>query len=154
MWRAQKFCCCISFQIGCAIISFVTFCLCIVHLVEFFRVEEIGVAYDASDWLNVLWGMLHLVAAMCLSYSLLVRALISILIYIIIEAVYLIYVIIYTSVSCALGTNTYANYSLTYSIVLWIFVVLICVTTIYFLYIVTSYYILRRQQRNDANQQV
>ncbi|XP_037718833.1 uncharacterized protein LOC119552944 isoform X1 [Drosophila subpulchrella] len=48
MWRAQKFCCCISFQIGCAIISFVTFCLCIVHLVEFFRVEEIGVAYDAS----------------------------------------------------------------------------------------------------------
>ncbi|XP_037718839.1 uncharacterized protein LOC119552944 isoform X5 [Drosophila subpulchrella] len=125
MWRAQKFCCCISFQIGCAIISFVTFCLCIVHLVEFFRVEEIGVAYDASDWLNVLWGMLHLVAAMCLSYSLLVqRALISILIYIIIEAVYLIYVIIYTSVSCALGTNTYANYSLT------------------------------RQQRNDANQQV
>ncbi|XP_037718838.1 uncharacterized protein LOC119552944 isoform X4 [Drosophila subpulchrella] len=153
MWRAQKFCCCISFQIGCAIISFVTFCLCIVHLVEFFK--EIGVAYDASDWLNVLWGMLHLVAAMCLSYSLLVqRALISILIYIIIEAVYLIYVIIYTSVSCALGTNTYANYSLTYSIVLWIFVVLICVTTIYFLYIVTSYYILRRQQRNDANQQV
>nr|XP_036670516.1 uncharacterized protein LOC108005524 isoform X2 [Drosophila suzukii] len=153
MWRAQKFCCCISFQIGCAIVSFVTFSLCIVHLVEFFRVQDIGVAY-ASDWINVLWGMLHLVAAMCLSYSVLVRALISILIYIIIEAAYVIYVIIYTSVSCALGTNTYANYSLTYSIVLWIFVVLICVITMYFLYIVTSYYFLRRQQRNDENQKV
>ncbi|XP_070852758.1 uncharacterized protein [Drosophila suzukii] len=53
MWRAQKFCCCISFQIGFAIISFVTFCLCIVHLVEFFRVQEIGVAYASGKIQNI-----------------------------------------------------------------------------------------------------
>ncbi|XP_050741769.1 uncharacterized protein LOC108028490 isoform X2 [Drosophila biarmipes] len=153
MCRVQKFCCCISFPIGCTIISFFTFILCIGHLAEFFRIKENAVVY-ASDWLNILWGVLHLVAAMFLSYSILVRrSLIPILTYIIIETFYLMYVIIYASVSCALGTNTIANYGPTFSILFWIFVVQICGITIYFLYFVTPYYFLRRQQRNAANQE-
>ncbi|XP_070071808.1 uncharacterized protein [Drosophila takahashii] len=147
MWQAQKFCYCISLQIGCIIISFFTLFLCTGHLVEYFRLQE-------NDWVMLLWGLLHLVASLCLSYSVLMhRALVAILIYLIIETVYLIYAIIYASVSSALKTNTYSNYGLTYSIVFWSFVVLICVITTYFLYIITSYYCLRRQQRNAANTQ-
>ncbi|XP_043063632.1 uncharacterized protein LOC122319883 [Drosophila ficusphila] len=157
MWRARRFCYCTSLQIGCTIIAFFTLCLCAAHLVEFFRMRYITDDDDDafSDWANLLWGALHLVAAMCLSYSVLVqRGCTPILVYIVTETLYLIYVIIYASVSCAQGINIYANHSLPYCISYWVFVFLTCVITIYFLYIITSYYFLRREQRKTENTQV
>ncbi|XP_044313702.1 uncharacterized protein LOC123037403 [Drosophila rhopaloa] len=153
MWSPKKFCCCISLRTGYIIISFFTLCLCTAHQVEFFRLKEHHDYVYPSDWLNLMWVILHLLASMCLSYSMLVEsALLSILVYLIIEIIYLMYVIIYASVSCALRTNTYANQGLGYCITFWVLVVLTCVITTYFLYIISSYYILRRQQRIASHQ--
>ncbi|XP_041563955.1 uncharacterized protein LOC121467072 [Drosophila elegans] len=154
MWLANKFCCCINLQIGCTIISFFTLCLFAVHLVEFFRFKEHNDYTHPSDWLNLLWGILHLLASMCLSYSVLVGSLIPIWVYIIIEVIYLIYVIIYASVSCALKTNTYANLGLNYCITYWSLIVLTFVIITYFLYVVSSYYLLKRQQLIAASHHV
>ncbi|KQS44278.1 uncharacterized protein LOC26526893 [Drosophila erecta] len=150
MWRAEKFCFCMKLRIGCTIIAFLTLFLCAAHLVEFFRLKDPYSPGQTSDWFNLLWGIFHMLASLCLSYSLLLWSPLPIWSYIIIEAVYLISIIIYTSVTCALKTNTYVSFGLTYSILYWIIIICICVITTYFLWIVISCYFLIRQRRQEA----
>ncbi|XP_032573574.1 uncharacterized protein LOC116800941 [Drosophila sechellia] len=147
MWRAENFCFCMKLRIGCTVIAFFTLFLCAAHLVEFFRLKDPYSFAQASDWFNLLWGLFHMLASLCLSYSVLVGSLLPIWSYIIIEASYLIFIIIYASITCALKINTYVNYGQTYSILYWILIIFICVITTYFFWIVISCYFLIKQQR-------
>ncbi|XP_017034266.1 uncharacterized protein [Drosophila kikkawai] len=122
----KHFCWCLSLGIGCIVISIFTLFHGFLNMMEFFRLREYHDITEASVWPNLLWGTLHLIASMCLSYSVLKTAINPILVYAIIEACYLIYALIYGSVSCALKTNIYAKLNLTNGILFWIYVVLVC----------------------------
>ncbi|KAH8240046.1 hypothetical protein KR032_010550, partial [Drosophila birchii] len=107
----KRFCWCLSLRIGCIIISFSTLFIGFLHMAEFFL------------WPNLLWGLLHLLASLCLSFSVLRLAVIPILIYALLEACYLIYALVYASVSYALKLNVYANLGTTYGILFWTYIV-------------------------------
>ncbi|XP_043646710.1 uncharacterized protein LOC122615710 isoform X3 [Drosophila teissieri] len=65
-----------------------------------------------------------MLASLCLSYSVLLGSPLPVWSYIIIEAVYLIYIIIYASITCALKVNMYVSYGLTCSILYWMVIII------------------------------
>ncbi|XP_020815972.1 uncharacterized protein LOC110190015 [Drosophila serrata] len=142
----KKFCWCLSLRVGCIIISFLKLVLGFIHMVEFFRLKEYN---NVEVWLNLLWGILHFISSLCLSCSVLTTNLIPIFLYSLIEASYMIYAIIYASVSYALKTNVYANLGLEYEILFWIYIIFVCGSTVYFLFTAISFYLRKRKQRNN-----
>ncbi|SPP77275.1 Hypothetical predicted protein, partial [Drosophila guanche] len=72
--------------------------------------------------LDVFWGVLHFVAANCLSLSLLMKSATPILVYIVTEALFLAFTIIYVPLSTAMGSNRQVTRHPEHCVLYWIFV--------------------------------
>ncbi|XP_034658768.1 uncharacterized protein LOC117895316 [Drosophila subobscura] len=153
-FQAKTFCHCLSLRTACIVIALFSDLLGIVSLACFF-----GSVLDGSnnntieEIFDVFWGVLHFVAANCLSLSLLMKSATPILVYIVTEALFLAFTVIDVPLSTAMGSNRQVNRHPEHCVLYWIFVCMTFVLLPYFLYITISVYLDKRQRLRENPQQ-
>ncbi|XP_022218111.2 uncharacterized protein LOC111071209 isoform X2 [Drosophila obscura] len=127
-FQAKTFCRCLSLRTGCLLIALFSDLLGIVALAGFF-LSFLDGTHDnmVEEILDVFWGVLHFVAGNCMSYSLLMKSPTPILVYIVTEALFLAFAIIYVPLSFAIDIKMFANLCHGHCVSYWIFICLIFV---------------------------
>ncbi|XP_026848996.1 uncharacterized protein LOC113566648 [Drosophila persimilis] len=154
-FQAKHFCRYLSLRSGGLIIALFSDLLAIVSLAGFFRLFFDRTSENMiRETFAVFWGVLHFVAANCLSVSLIMTSPTPVLVYIVIEGCFLAFTIVYVLQSAVMAIHLNANMCIGNCIVYWIFVGITWVLLPYFLYITISIYFAKKQRLRDAVDQV
>ncbi|XP_060655786.1 uncharacterized protein LOC132791027 isoform X1 [Drosophila nasuta] len=157
IFPAKRCCYCLNLRTGCVFIALYGI-LCSGLNIDFIIsiINDSPVAETKYVFTGELTGACQLAAEFLLLFSsiiLLISTMVKfsffVIVYLIIIVTQILYLLVYSIVSCAMKINILANYSKNVCIAYWLWVIFYCLTSLYFIYIAISYY--KSKQTADIN---
>ncbi|XP_017059953.1 uncharacterized protein LOC108100511 [Drosophila ficusphila] len=158
---AKKCCFCISLQTGCIFIALLGIFLAgmnidyILFLLNRTYAREIQYKFPAQVLYTVLQlipDIISVLAAVFLIFAVISQYLWTFWTALILYVVQAVYLVLFSIISASLGTNLIINESIWHNITYWLYVVFWLALTLYFMFIIYSYYreLKERQTENIA----